>query len=306
MTALLEQVDAFILHLASERRLSLHTQDDYRRDLASAAAWLTGRQLGWNHLDGKALRDLMAHWHKQGLGSRTIQHHLSALRTFYRWLMREGRVADNPVAGIRAPKSPKRLPKNLDVDQVNQLLDGKHDSELAVRDHAMMELFYSSGLRLAELVSLDLDSLDIRAANLRVTGKGNKERQLPVTGTAIDAIRAWLPVRRQWLGNDSDCMALFVSKQKKRITARSVQMRLATLARQRGLDGRIHPHMLRHSFATHLLESSRDLRAVQELLGHANLSTTQVYTHLDFQHLAKVYDQAHPRAHQRHKPGDGK
>lgn len=299
MTALLEQVEAFILHLASERRLSEHTQTDYRHDLESTAAWLVAQSLDWVRLDGKALRDLMAAWHRQGLGSRSIQHRLSALRTFYRWLIREGVATDNPVSGVRAPKLPKRLPKNLDVDQVNQLLDGRTDNELALRDHAMMELFYSSGLRLSELVSLDIGSVDLNAQNLRVVGKGNKERQLPVTATAITALRAWLPVRRAWLPPTSDCMALFISTQKRRITARSVQLRLAQLARERGLDGRVHPHMLRHSFATHLLESSRDLRAVQELLGHANLSTTQVYTHLDFQHLARVYDQAHPRAHPR-------
>ena len=301
MNDLLAPIDAFIRHLASERRLSAHTQSNYLRDLTSAANWLHERQLNWQTLDAKAMRELLAYWHKQRLAGSTLQRHLSALRSFYRWQLREGLVQDNPAADISAPKTGKRLPKNLDVDQINQLLDGKDDStapDLLQRDRAMMELFYSSGLRLAELVSLDLTDLDLKDASLRATGKGNKQRQLPMTQTAVDAIRAWLPIRQQWLGT-ATTDALFISRQKRRISPRSVELRLAAMARKQGLPGRPHPHMLRHSFATHLLESSRDLRAVQELLGHANLSTTQIYTHLDFQHLANVYDQAHPRARQK-------
>lgn len=305
MSTLLARVDAFIRHLASERRLSIHTQSNYQRDLTSAAHWLQDHQLDWQTLDAKAMRELLAYWHKQRLAGSSLQRHLSALRSFYRWQLREGLVQDNPAADISAPKTGKRLPKNLDVDQINQLLDGKNtdaSSDLLRRDRAMMELLYSSGLRLAELVSLDLIDLDLKDASLRVTGKGNKQRQLPMTQTAVDAIHTWLPVRQQWLGAATSG-ALFISRQKRRISPRSVELRLTAMARRQGLPGHPHPHMLRHSFATHLLESSRDLRAVQELLGHANLSTTQVYTHLDFQHLASVYDQAHPRARQKQDKG---
>lgn len=291
-------VEAFIQHLASERRLSPHTQTNYRRDLRSAAEWLGQQQMAWTDVDAKAMRDLLAHWHRQQLAGSSLQRRLSALRTFYRWLMREGLATDNPADGISAPKSGKRLPDNLDVDQLNQLLDSPAEDAVSVRDHAMMELFYSSGLRLAELVSLDLTDVDLAGHSLRVTGKGNKQRQLPVTGKAVDRIQQWLPIRQQWLSG-SDTSALFISKRKRRISPRSVQLRLDKLAQQAGLAGKPHPHMLRHSFATHLLESSRDLRAVQELLGHANLSTTQIYTHLDFQHLASVYDSSHPRAHKK-------
>lgn len=289
------RVDAFIAHLATERRLSPHTQSNYRRDLDAVAQWLKQAELDWQRLDQQAMRQLLGAWHRQGLASRSMQRRLSALRSFYAWLLREGVVSHNPAVGISAPKVPKRLPENLDVDQLNQLLDGKQSDDLALRDGAMMELFYSSGLRLAELVSLDIDTIDMADASMVVTGKGNKQRRLPVTATAIAAVRRWLPVRHRWLAQ-IECAALFVSKRRRRISPRSVEQRLVVLARRQGLAGKPHPHMLRHSFATHLLESSRDLRAVQELLGHANLSTTQIYTHLDFKHLAAVYDDAHPRA----------
>jgi len=296
MTALADSIDAFIQHLASERRLSAHTQSNYRRDLASAARWLTQQQLDWTQVDTLAVRQLLAWWHKQNLSGTSIQRHLSTLRTFYAWLLSNNLVKDNPTLGISAPKKQKRLPHNMDVDQIGQLLDhSSKDDDIHKRDQAIMELFYSSGLRLSELVGLDLLDIDLNAGFLRVTGKGNKQRQLPVTQTAIDKIRVWLTVRQQWLG-DTTLPALFISKQRRRISNRSVQLRLTQLAKENGLINRPHPHMLRHSFATHLLESSRDLRAVQELLGHANLSTTQIYTHLDFNHLAAIYDSAHPRA----------
>lgn len=296
------QVDAFINHLATERRLSPHTQSNYRRDLLAVVQWLNKAELDWQCLDHHGIRQLLGAWHRQGLASRSMQRRLSALRSFYAWLLREGSVSHNPAMGISAPKAPKRLPENLDVDQLNQLLDGKQSDDLALRDRAMMELFYSSGLRLAELVSLDTDTIDMADASMVVTGKGSKQRRLPVTATAIAALRCWLPVRRRWLA-DTECNALFISKRRRRISPRSVELRLAALAKRQGLAGKPHPHMLRHSFATHLLESSRDLRAVQELLGHANLATTQIYTHLDFKHLAAVYDEAHPRArHRKDKP----
>lgn len=291
-------LERFIGHLASERRLSPHTQSNYRRDLESAALWLGQQGLDWPQASHQDIRLLMAHWHKKGLGSSSIQRHLSALRSFYRWLKREGQVDDNPADGISAPKGKKRLPDNLDIDQLNQLLNNKDKRPIALRDLAMMELFYSSGLRLSELTGLNLSDIDLKAASLRVIGKGNKQRQLPITQLACDRIGDWLQVRQQWLGAQ-ECEALFISQRLKRISTRSVQLRLKSLAQQQALDSQPHPHMLRHSFATHLLESSGDLRAVQELLGHANLSTTQIYTHLDFQHLAKVYDNSHPRANRR-------
>jgi integrase/recombinase XerC len=235
-------------------------------------------------------------WHRRGKGGTSIQRMLSSLRTFYRFLLREGLAKDNPADGIRAPKSAKRLPKTLDQEQVGHLLDSNaEDDPLALRDQAMMELIYSSGLRLAELVSLDIDTIDFRDGEMVVTGKGSKSRMLPVGAPAIAAVRAWIALRTTLI-KDLNEKALFVNARGGRVSARTVQQRLARAAKLRGLDQHLHPHMLRHSFATHMLEASGDLRAVQELLGHANLSTTQVYTHLDFQHLASVYDGAHPRA----------
>jgi integrase/recombinase XerC len=239
--------------------------------------------------------------HREGLSGTSIQRLLSALRAFFDFLLREQRVADNPAIGIRAPKSPRRLPGTLDPDAVAQLLDGAEtdaDPFLAARDRAMFELLYSSGLRLAELVSLDLVAIDLRAAEVTVTGKGRKTRQVPVGSKALAAIGDWLPHRALALAG-SDEGALFVSARGARITPRAVQQRLARAGIVKGVAQHLHPHLLRHSFATHLLESSGDLRAVQELLGHADIATTQVYTHLDFQHLAQVYDQAHPRARAR-------
>ncbi|MDX1802909.1 MAG: tyrosine recombinase XerC [Alcanivorax sp.] len=292
-------INAFLEHLASERRLSTHTVINYQRDLALASK-LFG-QPDWSRLTVHDVRHLVATLHRQGKSGKTIQRCLSTLRTFYRYLMREGLARDNPAMDVRAPKSGKRLPKALDADQVGQLLDaGQSSSEpLAIRDQAMMELLYACGLRLAELLSLNLDSIDMHAAQLLVTGKGNKTRLLPVGQPAIRALQRWLKIRAL-LARDHHEPALFVSQRGQRLSPSSVQQRLKRAARQRGLSDHLHPHKLRHSFATHLLESSGDLRAVQELLGHADLATTQVYTHLDFQHLAQVYDGAHPRA-QRHK-----
>jgi len=290
-------IDAFIHHLVTERRLSPHTQENYQRDLQQCAALLIQRRLDqWHAVTSNDVRMLVATLHRQGKGGKSIQRMLSSLRTFYRWLMREGRARVNPADGIRAPKSGRRLPKALDADQVNTLLDHPHsDDPLVLRDQALMELVYSSGLRLAEVISLDIDTIDFRDAALVVTGKGGKTRHLPVGAPALNAVKAWLKARALLVKNEQE-KALFVSRQGSRINARSVQSRLSKAARERGLGQHLHPHMLRHSFATHMLEASSDLRGVQELLGHANLSTTQVYTHLDFQHLAKVYDSAHPRA----------
>jgi integrase/recombinase XerC len=214
-------------------------------------------------------------------------------------MIRQGVLASNPAQDIRAPKTPRKLPHSLDVDRIQSLLDAKTDNWLSQRDVAMMELMYSCGLRLAELVGLDLDHVDLRTNEARVLGKGDKTRIVPIGGKACEAVLAWLPVRAQHCAAGEQ--AVFISRRGTRLGPRSVQQRFARWARQRGLDSRLHPHVLRHSFATHILESSGDLRAVQELLGHANLSTTQVYTHLDFQHLAQVYDQAHPRARTRRR-----
>ena len=295
--ALTADIDGFLSHLVAERRLSPHTVDNYGRDLHQCAEVLRERQFdNWAGVGANEVRLLIATLHRRGKGGTTLQRFLSSLRTFYRWLLREGKTRDNPAEGIRAPKSGKRLPKALDVDETNGLLNqNATDQPLVLRDQAIMEMIYSSGLRLAEVLSLNTDTIDFQDAMLDVTGKGNKSRRLPVGAPALQAVQQWLKVRGKFV-KDTDEKALFISQRGQRISPRSVQARLSRLARERGLDKHLHPHMLRHSFATHMLESSGDLRAVQELLGHANLSTTQVYTHLDFQHLANVYDAAHPRA----------
>ena len=293
-------INSFLKHLESERRLSPHTVSNYQRDLKEASRVL-GRQ-DWVQVTVHDIRSLVGSLHRQGKSGKTIARLLSTLRTFYRYLMREGIAKDNPVVDVRAPKSGKRLPKALDADQVTQLLDAGTDKgdPLSLRDQAIMELFYACGLRLAELLSLNLDSIDMSAAQLLVTGKGNKTRQLPMGKPAVTALQRWLKARTLFV-KDSGEKAVFLSKNGKRLSPSSVQQRLKRHALERGLDDHLHPHKLRHSFATHLLESSGDLRAVQELLGHADLATTQVYTHLDFQHLAQVYDGAHPRAQRRSK-----
>lgn len=301
-------VDDFLRHLATERRLSAHTLDNYAHDLERLAAWYAAQPAmnTWSQLTPAHLRQFVAAIHRAGLGGSSIQRVLSATRTFYNFLLRENRVTDNPALGIRAPKTPRRLPATLDPDAVAQLLDGDNPAGddtsgnnpwLATRDQAMFELLYSSGLRLAELVSLNRNMIDLRAGEVVVVGKGGKTRLVPVGGKALLAIAAWLNVRAEVLSATADNPeALFISRRGTRLGARSVQQRLARAGIVKGMPSRLHPHMLRHSFATHLLESSGDLRAVQELLGHADIATTQIYTHLDFQHLAQVYDQTHPRA----------
>lgn len=285
----------FIRHLASEKRHSPRTCDSYQRDLLRLADWL-GRSgfVAWQRVTNHDLRRYVATLSREGLSGRSIARHLSATRRFYQFLLREKLASDNPALDIRAPKSGRRLPRVADVDQLNHLLDGHPDDPLEVRDLCMFELMYSSGLRLAELASLDLDTVDLRSGEVRVMGKGGKERLLPVGRKAIAAIQAWLPYRAA-LANDGEA-ALFVSQRGERLSHRSIQARLSRWGISRGADQKLHPHLLRHSFASHMLESSGDLRAVQELLGHADIATTQVYTHLDFQHLARVYDQSHPRA----------
>ena len=288
----------FLSKLSTERRLSPHTVAAYERDLKTLLAFCEAEKIeSFNELDSYHIRRFAAECHRKGLSPRSIARRLSAVRSFLRDRIDRGELKANVAQNVSAPKPNKRLPATLDADQVAQLLEQSSDDPLTIRDRAMLELFYSSGLRLAELVGVDLDDLDFGDQTIRVTGKGNKTRILPVGRHALDAIRAWLPVRLGLAGSEE--RAMFVSQRGKRISRRSVQSRLERWARAIGSARHLHPHLLRHSFATHLLESSGDLRAVQELLGHASISTTQVYTHLDFQHLATSYDKAHPRARRR-------
>ena len=291
-------IERFFTHLKSERRLSPHTESGYRRDLAALQQYCERHHLAdWNALDAQHVRVFAAHEHRDGLGPRSIQRRLSAVRSFARFLIREGVLTSNPAAEIRAPQAPKRLPHTLDPDQIARLLEGGATDPLGRRDTAIMELFYSSGLRLAELAALDLVDLDVRDRTVRVTGKGAKTRVVPVGRKALDALGLWLADRTTLAAVGET--ALFIGRNGRRLGVRAIQTRVAACARARGLPVHVHPHLFRHSFATHLLESSRDLRGVQELLGHADISTTQVYTHLDFQHLARVYDETHPRARRR-------
>ncbi|PTT44248.1 tyrosine recombinase XerC, partial [Aeromonas sp. HMWF014] len=249
----------------------------------------------WARLEASQVRNLVTRMHKAGLVPSSLATKLSALRSFCDWQVRQGRLTANPARGIVTPKQGRPLPKNLDVDEMYQLLNITDEQDpLAVRDRAIMELMYSSGLRLAELVGLNLTDIKLDDRQLKVTGKGARERVLPMGRMAVEWLHKWLKVRPLLAGDEAE--ALFVSQRKRRLSARSVQERLDGWGNKQALNAHIHPHKLRHSFATHMLESSGDLRAVQELLGHADLSTTQIYTHLDFQHLAKVYDNAHPRA----------
>ncbi|MBN2887400.1 MAG: tyrosine recombinase XerC [Chromatiaceae bacterium] len=286
----------YLAYLAHERRLAELTLRAYGRDLERLAAWLAERDgPNLDALDDEHIRSYLAWRHRNGTGGRSLQRELASLRGLYRWLMREEDSTRNPAAGIRAPKSARRLPATLEADQLCALLDGASDEDLLeIRDTAMIELFYSSGLRLAELVSLNLADLPPPDGDLQVTGKGAKTRRVPIGAKARAALAHWVRVRANLAHTDEP--ALFVSSRGSRIHPRTVQARLARWGREQGMARGLHPHLLRHSFATHLLESSSDLRAVQELLGHADLGTTQIYTHLDFQHLARVYDQAHPRA----------
>ncbi|MCO6412922.1 MAG: tyrosine recombinase XerC [Thiogranum sp.] len=294
-TPALEWVTRFASHLRDQRRLSLHTLNNYQRDLDHCVRFCDESGINaWNALHAQHVRSYAAQMHRQGLGGKSIQRRLSALRSFCRFLVRHGHLGSNPAQDIRAPATPRRLPHTLDVDRMQTLLDAIADDWLAQRDLAMLELMYSSGLRLAELVNLDVHDIDMLQREARVLGKGRKTRIVPVGEKARTALERWLEERQLHCADDES--ALFINRTGSRLGPRSVQKRLKLWALKQGLDSRLHPHALRHSCATHLLESSGDLRAVQEMLGHANLGTTQIYTHLDFQHLAQVYDQAHPRA----------
>ncbi len=294
---LAELLPRFTNHLTGERGLSIHTVESYSRILQEDLVTLTGTRVEKpEQLVLSVFERLFIGWRHKGLSDASLALRLAAWRTFCSYLVRENHLSDNPAQQLKAPRQAKRLPKNIDVDSITHLLQLPQDDPLAIRDAAMMELLYSSGLRLAELVALDIDAINPRHRELRVLGKGNKTRIVPYGRCAAEALERWLPVRQQWLAGRLTELALFISQRQQRISPRTVQQRLNYWGERQGLKGNLHPHKLRHSFASHMLESSGDLRAVQELLGHANLSTTQVYTHLDFQHLAKVYDGAHPRA----------
>jgi len=298
MTALTADLDSFDRVLRDERQLSAHTRAAYRRDLDRLREYLEARGIGdWAAVGVADIRQWMAGEHRRGLSPSSLQRALSSVRSFYAHLLRHGRCGADPAADVRAPKRGRPLPKGVDVDEVSSLLDRPAETTLEVRDLALMELIYSSGLRLAEAVSVNLADFRPGDGMLRVTGKGAKVREVPVGRAAAQAVRRWIKLRGELAAPDEP--ALFVSSRGGRLSPRSVQTRLAQAAQKAGLPSRLHPHRLRHAFATHMLESSGDLRAVQELLGHASISTTQVYTHLDFQHLAEVYDKAHPRARKR-------
>ena len=290
-----EWIERFCRHLSDERVLSAHTVQGYRRDLAVFARYLESMRVqDWPMIDARVVRGFVAWRHRNSVGGRSIQRGLSALRTFFDFCMREAMMTRNPARAVSAPKASRRLPNTLDTDRAGALVELDGEDLLSLRDRAMLELTYSSGLRLSELCALAVADADLEGGLVRVLGKGRKVRVVPIGRHAREAVRAWLAVRADLAGPGES--ALFVSRRGRRISARTVQARFAKRALERGIGVHVHPHMLRHSFATHLLESSGDLRAVQELLGHADIGTTQVYTHLDFQHLAAVYDRAHPRA----------
>lgn len=290
----LQLIEDFIRQLKFERRVSQHTYKSYAHDLKLLTLFCEQQQIPhWNVVKVPHIRAYIAGRHRQKLSSKSLQRELSAIRSFYKYLLKKERVTQNPAVLVQAPKQSRRLPKTLDVDQMAGLLEAGTDSILEIRDLALFELCYSSGLRLSELSALNIDDLDLNDQSLLVRhGKGDKSRFLPVGGKAIQALQNWLHYRTATPHE----RAVFTSKQGKRLTQRSIELRLEQWCSKKGLTEHVHPHMLRHSCASHLLESSQDLRAVQELLGHSNIGTTQIYTHLDFQHLANVYDQAHPRA----------
>ena len=291
----------FLDYLRDVRQLSPHTLASYRRDLNSLTAWCKEKKIyAPGRISESDIRQWAAQLHRRGLAGSSIQRSLSAVRSFFNYLGRVQSQRHNPAAAVQAPRQARKLPKTMDADQVDKYLSFDDDSAIALRDRAIAELFYSSGLRLAELVAVNTSDIDRGSLLITVTGKGNKTRTLPVGSVAMKAIDAWLAVKPETTADKSEA-ALFTSSRGSRISMRNIQARLKLQGRKSGMHQDVHPHMLRHSFASHMLESSGDLRAVQELLGHANISTTQIYTHLDFQHLAKVYDAAHPRAKKRSK-----
>jgi integrase/recombinase XerC len=288
-------IDQYLNSQLHERQLSANTVNAYARDLTVLESWRKDKNFDeWQQFSPADIRDIAATAFRRGQSPSSIQRLLSSIRNFFKYLIREGLLENNPAQDISAPKKSRRLPRVLDIDEISHLLNIPGDDALAKRDRAILELFYSSGLRLSELTGLNLHDLDLAEGSARVIGKGNKQREVPVGKKARQALSEWLKVRGELLKGDTS--AIFISKLGKRLSVRSIQSRIDHWSKQLGLHQHVHPHMLRHSFASHMLESSGDLRAVQELLGHADISTTQIYTHLNFDHLARVYDEAHPRA----------
>ena len=295
---LLAQLNQFLSHLEIVKQLSFHTIDSYKRDLEKFQTFLGNQEkTNWEEVNEHDVRSYVNKERRRGLNPRSLQRILSSIRSFFNYLSEEGIILSSPATNINSPKAASLLPKAMDTDLVQRLLDFKAKGPIEIRDKAMAELLYSSGLRLAELCGLDLNGISIKERSCRVVGKGNKTRDLPIGKKAIQAIRDWLIYREDFIKSSDPTreQALFLNNKGARISKRSVQLRIAKMSKMRGLPS-VNPHMLRHSFASHVLESSGDLRAVQEMLGHADIGTTQIYTKLDFQHLAKVYDSAHPRA----------
>ena len=293
-----DAIQAFLQYMAVERRMSAHTLDAYRRDLRALQEWAQARDAGVDGLDAEQLRAFIADEHRRGLSPKSLQRRLSACRGYYAWQLRHGRLPVDPTLGLKAPRAPRRLPQVLDADEAVQLVELPTEGELGRRDRALLELFYSSGLRLGELCALTWRDIDFETGLVNVLGKGNRQRRVPFGRPARQALLEW----RAETANAANA-PVFPGRNGP-ISQRAVQVRIKQLAQRQGLFKHVHPHMLRHSFASHILESSGDLRGVQELLGHADIATTQIYTHLDFQHLAKVYDAAHPRARRR-RTGEG-
>ncbi|MBU2708216.1 tyrosine recombinase XerC [Zooshikella marina] len=303
MTRLELIINQFLNYLHVERRLANNTLISYQRDLQQLLTFMQDRQLHqWSQLSTVLLREFLQSQHQRGLNPRSIQRQLATLRRFCKHLYVNQHLSTNITLNLKAPKTQRKLPETLSVDQLEHLLSSPDDDPLQYRDHAILELFYSSGLRLNELVMLDMGDINLTSRLVKVQGKGNKERLLPVGSKAIESLQSWLSIRPQLA--KQTCSALFVSLRGTRISTRQVQYRLAKLAREKCLNTKLHPHMLRHSFATHMLEGSKDLRAVQELLGHKDISTTQVYTHIDFEYLSNVYDSSHPRSKRSKKKYD--
>ena len=294
-----ELIHRYLRYLRDERRYSTATIENYERDILQFTEFIQAINVSdCCEADSLHVRNFAGSRRRRGVSARSLHRSLSAIRGFYNFLQREQLVENNPVAEVSAPSIEKKLPDLLDVDEINRLFTEGPQNPLKLRDNAMMELMYSSGLRLAELVNLNVDTIDLSQGQVHVQGKGNKSRYLPIGTDACKALRRWLDARPNIAAEDE--IAVFVNNRGNRLSPRAVQQRMAQLGREQGIDKHVHPHMLRHSFASHLLESSGDLRAVQEMLGHADISTTQIYTHLDFQHLAQVYDRAHPRAKKSH------
>ena len=285
----------FFRYLETERRYSQNTIRSYQRDLEHFSVHLQDKKLSrWAESKPHHIRTYASQIFIEGLGAKSIQRRLSAIRSFMNYLLREGMIKNNPAEGVKTPKAPKKLPGVLDIQQISQLLDIQETDPVSLRDKAIMELIYSSGLRLSEIVRLNPIDLNLSDKSLTVIGKGDKTRMLPIGNEAIKSLRSWLSCRNELANPEEE--ALFVGSRGNRLSRRSIQSRIKHWARKNGIQQDVYPHLLRHSFATHMLEASGDLRAVQELLGHKDISTTQVYTHLDFEHLSKTYDKAHPRS----------